>query len=139
MRVIRSGTTWPEKCRILNIDNRNRKIPQLHRAAAWAEATEFSPIHVDCIIAIVLKILDDKCKMGAEEKSSLMAIYEITKSRKGALFDIDIHQEIEAARLGKSVLVAGRIHQLRKQAEASIEKPVMKAFKVLLRNSLNTL
>lgn len=109
-----------------------------HPAAAWAEKTEFVPIHVDCIIAIVLKILDNKCKMGMKEKTSLMAIYDVTRTRKGQLFDMAIHQEIEAARLGNSALLAERIHQLRKQAEASIEKPVMKAFKTLLRNALAT-
>lgn len=112
---------------------------QLHPAAAWAAATEFSLIHVDCIIAIVLKVLDGKCKMGVDEKKSIMAIYDVIKTRNGELFDVEIHKEIKLARQGMSVMLARRVHGLRKYAEANIEKPVMKAFKALLRNALETL
>ncbi len=34
----------------------------------WVREHPLSPIHVDCATAVMLKILDGKCKMDAEEK-----------------------------------------------------------------------
>jgi hypothetical protein len=36
----------------------------------WVLEHPLSPAHVDCATAVMLKILDGKCKMDAEEKSS---------------------------------------------------------------------
>jgi hypothetical protein len=107
-----------------------------HPAAHWAQTAPLDPIQVDCVTAVMLKILDHKCKMPPEEQMALMAIYSVVKERQGQLFDHSIHAEIaQALQLGGC---AGyeRIHELRLFAEATIPKPVMKHFKRYLRESL---
>lgn len=122
-----------------------------HPAADWAQRTVFEPIHLDCVTAIMLKILDAKCKMGAPEKAALTAVYDVIKQRLGQGLGEEVHALIAAARqqnsaeLAKSVLansilaesiLAESIHVWRERAEAFIPKPVMKDFKQLLRASL---
>lgn len=107
-----------------------------HPASEWAQRTVFAPIHLDCVTAIMLKILDAKCKMGAPEKSALTAVYDEIKLRPGQGLGEEVHDLIAAARQHKDAEVAARIHAWRERAEACIPKPVMKDFKQLLRTSL---
>ena len=51
-------------------------VPSEHPAAAWARDTVFDAAQLDCIIAIMLKILDGKCKMEEADKSALTAVYD---------------------------------------------------------------
>jgi hypothetical protein len=107
-----------------------------HPAAVWAATAPLDPLQIDCVTAVMLKILDHKCKMTPEEQMALMAVYYEVKDRQGLLFDDSIHAAIHNAmhaRLGDS---EERIHQLRVQAERMIPKPVMKHFKRYLRESL---
>jgi hypothetical protein len=108
----------------------------LHPAALWAETAPLDPIQIDCVTAVMLKILDNKCKMPPEEQMALMAIYSVVKERQGQLFDRSIHAEIaQALQLGGGASYE-RIHELRLFAEATVPKPVMKHFKRYLRESL---
>lgn len=122
-----------------------------HPASEWARRTPFEPIHLDCVTAIMLKILDAKCKMGAAEKTALAAVYDEIKDRSGQTLDAAVHALIAAARAvsaravsaydisaadGDSKTLAEHIHRWRERAEAHIPKPVMKDFKQLLRASL---
>jgi len=34
----------------------------------WVETHPLSPLNIDCVVAVMLKILDGKCKMRPEEK-----------------------------------------------------------------------
>ena len=107
-----------------------------HPAAVWAAQAPLDPLQIDCVTAVMLKILDKKCKMNPEEQVAVMAIYHEVKGRPSPLFDDSIHAAIHNAmnaRLGDS---AERIHQLRVQAEGMIPKPVMKHFKRYLKESL---
>lgn len=106
-----------------------------HPAAQWALSTEFVPLHLDCITAIMLKTLDGKCKMGQAEKSALAAVYDVVKDRTGQGLAGEVHTLIAAARHG-NYQVAEQIHHWRIQAETLIPKPEMKAFKQLLRIAL---
>lgn len=105
-----------------------------HPAAQWALNTEFAPLHLDCITAIVLKTLDGKCKMGEAQKAAIAVVYDTVKHRADQGLAKEVHQWIEAARQGNNV--AEQIHRWRVHAEAFIPKPEMKAFKQLLRQSL---
>jgi hypothetical protein len=107
-----------------------------HPATEWAQRTVFEPIHLDCVTAIMLKILDAKCKMGAPEKSALTAVYDVIKQRPGQNLGDEVHALIAAARQDKSTELAESIHVWRERAEACIPKPVMKGFKQLLRTTL---
>jgi len=107
-----------------------------HPAAVWAAEAGLDPLQIDCVTAVMLKILDNKCKMNPEEQMALIAIYHEVKGRRSLFFDSSIHAAIHNALhvgLGDS---AQRIHQLRVEAEAAIPKPVMKHFKRFLRESL---
>ena len=108
----------------------------MHPATEWARQTSFDATQVDCTIAVVLKILDNKCKMHEGEKTAVMHVYDVVKDNSGKLFDDDTHRCIEQSRQGGSDLVANKIHELRVYAEANIPKPVMKAYKAVLREGL---
>lgn len=112
-----------------------------HPAAEWARHTAFSPAQVDCTTAVVLKILDNKCKMLPGEKAAVLAIYDIVKGLPAEVFDTDVHDIIFTTRQQTSGNLAGGdlkeiIHTLRLQAEADIPRPVMKSYKAFLRDGL---
>lgn len=126
--------------------------PRLHPAAEWAQETTFDATQVDCTTTVVLKILDNKCKMLPGEKAAIMAIYDVVKpqvklkvklngkQQAGKLFDSEALRTIEAARFAPnntpSEEVLQTIHELRVYAEAQIPKPVMKRYKAMLRDGL---
>ena len=109
-----------------------------HPAAEWAKDNHFSTIDVDCTITVVLKILDNKCKMLPGEKMAIFEIYDVIKSLPGELFIQKDYAVIENARITESAtdMVMLKIHQLRRYAEDQIPKPVMKKYKAMLRNGL---
>ncbi len=120
----------------MKAENLKALLESPHPAAVWAAEAPLDPLQLDCITAVMLKILDKKCKMPPEEQMAVIAIYHEVKGRQSLLFDDSIHAAINNAmnaRLGDS---AERIHQLRVQAEVMIPKPVMKHFKRYLRESL---
>ena len=110
----------------------------LHPAAEWALGTHFSTVHVDCTITVVLKILDNKCKMLPGEKDAVLEIYDVVKLLPGELFIQKDYQVIEKARRSDTASdeVLDKIHELRVYAEACIPKPVMKSYKAILRDGL---
>lgn len=102
----------------------------------WAKRQDFVPEHVDCTTAVVLKILDGKCKMSAEEKNAVLAVYDAVKSRPGERLDAGFHQVIFRGRQEQNRAVMEAVHEHRVEAEARIPKPVMKAYKAFLRRAL---
>lgn len=113
-------------------DARSNSAP--HPARIWAMHSSFDPIHIDCVTAIMLKILDAKCRMGEEEKAALAAVYDVVKTRPGQDLGYAVHALIAQARAGIAVVDA--IHAWRLRAEAIIPKGVMKGFKAMLRADL---
>jgi hypothetical protein len=107
-----------------------------HPAAQWAMEAGFTPEQIDCTTAVVLKILDDKCKMLPGEKAAILAIYDVLRGAPGGLFDDAVHEAIGVMRLHPTADVAASIRQFRIQAEAAIPKPVMKCYKAFLRDGL---
>lgn len=107
-----------------------------HPAAQWAIEAGFSAEQVDCTTAVVLKILDNKCKMLPGEKAAVIAIYDALSQVPAPLFGNAVHAAIRAMRLTPCAEVIATIHQLRVQAEAAIPKPVMKSYKAFLRDGL---
>jgi hypothetical protein len=110
--------------------------PAVHPATHWAQATPFEPAHLDCVAAIMLKILDGKCKMGEAEKAALASVYDVVKIWPGLSLGDDVHALIAQARQGSTPALAEAIHAWRVRAESEIPKPVMKGFKQLLRRTL---
>ena len=107
-----------------------------HPAVQWALVVGFNPEQADCTTAVVLKILDNKCKMLPGEKLAVMAIYDAVRHLASPLFDSAVHQAISAARLQPDPQALDTIHPLRVYAEAAIPKPVMKRYKAFLREGL---
>ena len=107
-----------------------------HPAVEWALQAEFSPCDVDCTTVVVLKILDNKCKMLPGEKAAVLAIYDAVRQFPAELFGNDVHDIIHLMRNQKNAGLANDVHQLRVQAEAKIPKPVMKQYKAFLREGL---
>lgn len=113
----------------------------LHPAAEWAQGAGFGRVEVDCTTAVVLKILDNKCKMLPGEKAAVMAVYDAVRHLDGELFDAAVHATIDRARsAGDAAVTDSRlqhaVHDLRVAAEQAIPKPVMKTYKALLREGL---
>lgn len=108
----------------------------VHPAAQWAASSSLEPAHLDCVTAIMLKILDGKCRMGEAEKTALTAVYDVVRDRPGKELGVGVHALIAQARQGADSALAASIHAWRVRAEAHIPKPVMKGFKQMLRTSL---
>ena len=105
-------------------------------ATLWAQTIDFDTTQVDCTTAVVLKILDNKCKMLPGEIAAVMCIYDVIKLQAGHLFDGAAHQTISQACSQPNNVTKEQIHKLRLYAEANIPKPVMKAYKAILRDGL---
>lgn len=121
-----------------DLDSRFKSLWDAARAAAqWAHRASFEPAHLDCVAAIMLKILDGKCKMGETEKTALAAVYDTVKTRPGLHLADDVHALIAQARHGSDPALAEPIHAWRVRAESLIPKPVMKGFKQTLRAALS--
>lgn len=103
-----------------------------HPAALWARETAFEPAQLDCVAAIMLKVLDGKCKMGEADKTAITAVYDVVKGRPGSLLEAEVHELIAAARRDMDADRSAQVHAWRVRAEGLIPKPTMKEFKAML-------
>lgn len=101
--------------------------------AQWAEANPLPPAYVDCATAVMLKILDGKCKMKAEEKAVMARLYEQVKSRRGERLGHEMHALIADAQGHLDDEMKNIIYEKRVLAETMISRPVMKDFKAMIR------
>jgi hypothetical protein len=108
----------------------------LNPAAQWAIEVGFNAEQVDCTTTVVLKILDNKCKMLPGEMAAVMAIYDVLGNSPAPLFDSAVHEAIKSMRLHSGTENQEAIHRFRIQAEAAIPKPIMKRYKAFLRDGL---
>lgn len=100
---------------------------------AWVAAHPLTPSDVDCATAVMLKILDGKCKMGEVEKVVMAALYDALRDRPGQRFGDAEHTLIASARQGADEALKNAIYERRVLAETTISRPVMKAFKAMIR------
>jgi hypothetical protein len=107
-------------------------VPDDH-VSRWATVHPLESIHVDCATAVMLKILDGKCKMSVQEQSVMTQLYDAVKVLPGRLLDRDLHQQIADAR--RNLDEAGRtaLYEKRVLAESIISRPVMQSFKAMIR------
>ncbi|MGZ8239116.1 MAG: hypothetical protein ACXWTY_14720 [Methylobacter sp.] len=101
--------------------------------ASWVQAHPLSPIHVDCAIAVMLKILDGKCKMRAAEKRVMEMLYDEVKTQPGHLLGVELNSLIAEAREHSNEAMKNIIYEKRLLAETAISRPVMKGFKAMIR------
>ena len=106
-----------------------------HPAAEWASGQVFNTTETDCTTTVVLKILDGKCKMLPGEKDAVIEIYNVVRGNRSVLFTDEDHATIDMAQQHDDS-VFERIHELRLYAEQCIPKPVMRKYKMMLRDGL---
>ncbi|UCV17522.1 hypothetical protein [Ferribacterium limneticum] len=101
--------------------------------AGWVQAHPLSPSDVDCATTVMLKIIDGKCKMGSVDKIVMEALYDAVKDRPGQRFGDEFHALIAEARRESSEALKNFIYEKRVLAETELSRPVMKAFKAMIR------
>jgi hypothetical protein len=101
--------------------------------AGWVAAHPLTPSDVDCATTVMLKILDGKCKMGSIDKIVMAALYDAVKDRPGQRFGDEFHALIADARRDPSEALKNFIYETRVLAETTLSRPVMKAFKAMIR------
>ncbi|MEJ2612020.1 MAG: hypothetical protein P8179_18600 [Candidatus Thiodiazotropha sp.] len=101
--------------------------------AQWVQGHPLKPAHVDCATAVMLKILDGKCKMTEDDKSFMTLLYDAVKQCQGALLGDDIHHLIADARDRLNDERRNSLYEKRVLAETMISRPVMKGFKTMIR------
>ena len=99
----------------------------------WVATHAVTASDIDCITTVMLKILDGKCKMDETEKRVMGALYEAVKHRDGERFGGEYHRLIAGARTTGSEAMRELIYEQRVLAETMLSRPVMKAFKAMLR------
>lgn len=102
---------------------------------AWLEFHPLSPIQIDCVTTVMLKILDGKCKMRSEEKIIMALLYDQIKNKQGHFLTTETHELIADARHRREENEALKmlIYEKRLLAETTISRPVMKQFKAFIR------
>jgi hypothetical protein len=105
---------------------------------AWAMQKNFDAQHIDCMTAVMLKILDNKCQMNAEIQQLFIDIYRVIEKNESNIFDLEIHNFINQVFKHPDPLSLRHIHELRLYAESTIEKSIMKEFKQSYSFLMNT-
>jgi hypothetical protein len=100
----------------------------------WLSNNPLDSIYIDCCIAVMLKIMDGKCKMDEHEKVIMSLLYTVIKNRNGHYFKSDIHDFIEVAKTKNDDEIREQIYEKRVLAETVIARPTMKRFKAMIRN-----
>lgn len=99
----------------------------------WLDTHSLSPIEVDCAIAVMLKILDGKCKMNQHEKVIMAELYQQVKHYPSKLLGGECHHIILISLAGIDDTARDDIYEKRVLAETKISRPVMKQFKARIR------
>lgn len=107
------------------------------RITHWTNNNILTPAEIDCATAVMLKILDGKCKMPSNEKIIMQSLYIAVKNQEGLYLDHSYHEFIEPfLELRKEEISEEQIleiYEKRVLAETQISRPVMKKFKSRLR------
>ena len=110
-----------------------KQLPDQQAVHAWLQKNPLQDIHVDCTTTVMLKILDGKCKMDKDEKIIMALLYDAVKHQESKLLGEGIHQLIGQALAHMDETTRELIYEQRLYAEQMISRPVMKAYKAMLR------
>ncbi len=100
---------------------------------AWVASQALTPSDVDCAVTVMLKIIDGKCKMRPTEKLVMTHLYQAVRELPGIQLGADIHSLIAQAGAQPDESMKLHIYEKRVLAETMISRPVMKAFKAMIR------
>lgn len=103
--------------------------------ADWLLVNPLSFAEVDCATAVMLKILDGKCKMNPLEKVVMTQLYDAVCHLPGERLESALHAIIASGRADQSDAQRDQIYEYRVLAETRISRPVMKAFKARIRRA----
>jgi hypothetical protein len=81
--------------------------------STWVAENPPTPIHVDCITAVMLKVLDGKCRMKSDKKTIMATLYQTIKGQPGKLLADELHQLIEQALDNNDDAMKNRIYKQR--------------------------
>lgn len=102
--------------------------------AAWLNDHPLTPLQIDCVVTVMLKILDGKCKMRPAEKTVMTRCYDRIKTQSGQRLPDELRALIATARAGSDDdALTLLIYEQRLLAETAISRPVMKQFKAFIR------
>lgn len=113
--------------------------PNAAQVMDWAVEHVLTPPEVDCATAVMLKVLDGKCKMPEIEKVIMTHLYLAVRNQQGIHLGQPIHRRIAKALSWKDQKgqldeeLRNQIYETRVLAETAISRPVMKRFKARLR------
>ena len=115
--------------------------PLQQHVGRWLTGRQLSADERDCTITVMLKILDGKCKMSAEDKVVMAALYEAlypspacADDLPGQRFGAAEHALIATARQQPADdTLRLQLYERRVLAETALSRPVMKAYKAMLR------
>ena len=99
----------------------------------WVASQALTASDVDCAVTVMLKILDGKCRMRPTEKQVMTHLYHALRERPGIQLGADIHRLIAQAGAQPDESMKLTIYEKRVLAETMISRPVMKAFKAMIR------
>lgn len=99
----------------------------------WVAVHPLPPPHVDCAVAVMLKILDGKCKMKEDEKVIMRHLYHAVKHQPGERLDEKLRVMIAQAEASTDNDFRDQVYEQRVLAETMISRPVMKGFKRTIR------
>lgn len=111
------------------------QTPALSDPARRAFLLALGPDQVDCAIAVMLKILDGKCKMPPHEAEIMADVYDIVRDQPARNLGTAEHAMIATARAEGHARFRAEVYEARVLAETRISRPVMKAFKASLRQN----
>lgn len=103
--------------------------------ARWAREAALTPLDVDCAVTLMLKIIDGKCKMDAADRAAMEVIYDQLGGRSGERLDPGLHELIARTRHGADAHERLEVYEQRLLAETTLSRPVMKAYKAMLRQA----
>ena len=118
------------------LKQQNEKQLSSEQIAAWLETHPLLPTQIDCAVAVMLKILDGKCKMQPAEKVVMTLLYDHIKTKPGQLLTEELHSLIAVTRnRSEDDALTMLVYEKRLLAETAISRPVMKQFKAFIRET----
>lgn len=101
----------------------------------WLVQNPMTKIEVDCATTVMLKIIDGKCKMPAQEKVVMAKLYDRVNSLPGLIFDdLEMHSFIKGMRGQLTEDDRLAVYEKRLLAETMLSRPIMKKFKARIRS-----
>jgi len=113
------------------------------KAYEWSKSYPFEAIEIDYASRLALKMLDDSCNMGNEDRKLFFYVYDALCDREDLSLDDPRNELIQRARDRETILskaeYASEIHDCKEEVMQSTQKVDMKRFKKMVRENLGLL